>query len=148
MIDLFEPAFLERQQAVYPRLDVRVYAAAVREMASRRPVRNPNGLLVHWLNRADRTMRPALAERDAAERSDLDRYAVLWVTLLRLTATRGLGPGQIARCLDAARTATPGGFPKLNRRISERLAELGETWADPTERSATDQGLVMQHTEG
>lgn len=148
MTELFEPAFLERQQVTYPRLDVRVYAAAVREMTRRRSVRNPNGLLVFWLNRAEKAMRPAIAEREATERAELDRYAALWVTLLRLTATRGLTPTQISRCLETARAE---GFPKLNARIDERLAQLGNEWPaehGPGEHSATDQGLVAQHREG
>ncbi len=125
MTDLFEPAFLERQQAVYPRLDVRVFAGAVAEMARAKPVRNPNGLLVHWLARAEKRMKPRTAADAAAERADLERYAVLWVELLKRVATRQLSPEQIARCLAMARAD---GYPKLNRMIEQRLHAMGSAW--------------------
>lgn len=121
MTQLFEPAFLERQQAMYPELDVHVVAGAVREYAARHPVANPNGLLVHWLTRQERTRRARVEARAAGDAAELDRYAELWVELLRLAATRGLGPGQLLQCVETARL---NGFSKLNARVSERLRGL------------------------
>lgn len=143
MTQLFEPGFLERQAAVYPELDVHVYAGAVREWAQHHPVRNPNGLLVHWLERAEKARRARVRVRNAEEALDLDRYADFWVQLLRLVALRGLGPGEIGRCLDAARQ---GGFPKLNRRITERLAKLPGSW--PPEAPCTRRDGQMAHQGG
>lgn len=154
MTDLFEPAFVERQQALFPRLDVRIYAAVVREWRSRAPVRNPNGLLVHLLTQADRGMRARIGELDAAEAAEqaieLDRYAALWVTLLGLVATRALSPAQIRRCIEAARAE---GYPKLNARISDRLARMGDAWPAPARAAAigfqpTAQGPGASHREG
>lgn len=121
MTQLFEPAFLEQQQAMYPELDVRAVAGAVREYAARRPVANPNGLLVHWLTRQERTRRARLATRERTDAAELDRYAELWVELLRLASTRQLGPEQLLRCVEAARRQ---GFEKLNARITDRLRQL------------------------
>ena len=126
MTQLFEPAFLARQAARYPDHDVYVYAAAVREWAAVKPVHNPNGLLVHLLMRAEKARQARLHVRSAEEALDLDRYAAFWVALLRLVALRGLGPGESGRCLEAARQ---GGYPKLNRRISEQLGKLRGGWA-------------------
>lgn len=123
MKQLFEPAFLERQQVMYPELDVRVVAGAVSEYASRTPVPNPNGLLVHWLKRLERTRAARVEARTGREAAELDRYAELWVELLRLVATRGLGPAEILRCVEAARQ---NGFAKLNARVSERLRQLAD----------------------
>lgn len=128
MTDLFEPAFLERQQAVYPGLDVRVYAAAVREMATHSPVRNANGLLVHWLARADRKARAQRSRNAQAELAEMERYAALWASLLGLTATRALSPAQVASCLETARRE---GYRKLNPQIAARLRTLG-SWPAPT----------------
>lgn len=127
MSDLFEHAFLERQQAVYPYLDVRVYAAAVTEMHQRTPVRNPNGLLVHWLKGAANRVRPGIASADAMTRAELERYAELWVELLKRTATMGLTPRQIATCLQHARE---NGYPKLNRCIEAQLCAQGLDWPE------------------
>ncbi len=125
MSDLFEPAFLERQQAVYPDLDVRVYAAAVREMHSRQPVRNPNGLLVHWLRRADKSRRARQAAASAADRAEQARYAAFWASLLELVALRQLGPHQVAVCLQTARGTD---FPKLNADLAQLLWRMGKRW--------------------
>jgi len=121
MTQLFEPAFLERQQATYPELDVHAVAAAVREYDARTPVANPNGLLVHWLSRQERTRRARAGARAAQDAAELERYAEFWVELLRLAATRGLGPSEVLRCVEAARQ---NGFTKLNVRVSARLAKL------------------------
>lgn len=125
---LFEPAFLERQQATYPELDVYAVAGAVREYASRHPVANANGLLVHWLTRQERARRARVEVRLRADAAELDRYAELWVTLLGLAATRGLGPAEVLRCVETARL---NGFSKLNLRVTERLTRLAERGAWP-----------------
>lgn len=121
MTQLFEPAFLEQQQAMYPELDVRAVAGAVREYAARYPVANANGLLVHFLTKQERTRRARLATRERADAAELDRYAELWVELLRLASTQRLGPGELLRCVEAARRE---GFEKLNARVSDRLRQL------------------------
>lgn len=131
MTDRFEPAFLERQQAVYPDHDVRIYAAAVREMAARRRVDNWNGLLVHWLRRAEKARRARCAENAAAERVELQRYAEFWASLLELVALRGITPGEVSRCLETARHE---GFPKLNAPLSKLLASYGQRWPGDTVR--------------
>lgn len=121
MTQLFEPAFLERQQATYPELDVHAVAAAVREYSARTPVSNPNGLLVHWLSRQERTRRARVQARVGQDAAELDRYAEFWVELLRFTAIYGLSPGEALRCVEAARQQ---GFAKLNSRVSARLSAL------------------------
>ena len=128
MTQLSEP-FLERQQATYPDLDVYATVGAVREYAARHPVANPNGLLVHFLSKQERSRLARVEAREARSEVELERYAELWVELLRLAATRGLGPAEILRCVEAARQ---NGFSKLNARVSERLRRLAERggWPD------------------
>lgn len=125
--DMFDGGFLERQQAVYPHLDVRIYAAAAAEFASRQVIRNPNGLLVHWLQRADAAWQQRMGLRSAEAAAEADRYAELWVGILHAAAVRGMGPAAIARALAIARDC---GFVKQNPRITARLLELGEDWPD------------------
>lgn len=126
---VFDPAFLQRQAAVYPGLDVHVVAANVREYASRHHVENPEGLLVHWLSKQERQRRAAAEARERATTADAERYARFWVELLRLASTRGLGPEQLAACVETARGR---GFSKLNAHLERylRLAAATGTWAD------------------
>lgn len=128
MTQLFEPAFLERQQATYPELDVHVVAGAVREYAARVPVANPNGLLVHWLTRQERTRRARVEARAARSAAELERYAEFWVALLALTASRGLGPAEVLRCVETARQ---NGFSKLNAQLTARLERLAASGGWP-----------------
>lgn len=139
MSELFEHAFLERQQAVYPYLDVRVYAAAVREMHAHTPVRNPNGLLVHWLKGAANRVRPGIASAEAMSRAELECYAELWVELLKRASTMGLNPRQIADCLAVARKSQ---FPKLNGFIEARLRAQGEDWPATDRRRSHESRTV------
>lgn len=128
MADLFDYAFLQRQQAVYPHLDVHATAAAVREFAQRKPVRNANGLLVHWLNDAEKARRAAIAKREVQSLEDQDRNAELWVQLLGRVAQGNVSPRDVLRCFAAARAA---GFPRLNKQVYVRLAQLGDRWPAP-----------------
>lgn len=128
MADLFDYAFLQRQRAVYPDLDVHAVAAAVREFHERKPVRNPNGLLVHWLNRAEKARRRELAQREVQSLEEQDRYAELWVQLLGRVAQGNVSPRDVLRCFAAARAA---GFTRLNKQVDVRLAQLGDRWPAP-----------------
>lgn len=129
MADLFEHDFLQRQRTVYPELDVHAVAAAVREFNARKPVRNPNGLLVHWLNRAEKARRRETAKREVQTLAELDLYAEFWVQLLARVAQRQVSPADVLRCFAAARGA---GLTPLNKQIDVRLAQLGESWPTTT----------------
>lgn len=125
MNTLFDPAFVERQQALHPDLDVYLYVALVVEFARRKDVRNPNGLLVHWLSRAERLRRQKVAVRAAAQVRELERYAEFWLELLRVTSQQGLSPAQLAACIEAARAE---GYPNLNAALAGRLRACGGSW--------------------
>lgn len=130
MADLFDHAFLARQRSAYPHLDVHAIAAGVREANARKPVLNPNGLLIHRLAEAEKARRSAEGIRDAMSEAELQRYADMWIEIFRVTATRQLTPAQVLRCFRAVRAA---GFTKMNRHIDARLAQLGDHWpAAPT----------------
>ena len=131
--EFFDHAFLERQQAVYPHLDVHIYAAAAREFCGRHPIRNPNGLLVHWLKRADTVYREQVANRSRDTAAELELYADLWTALLRAAVEQQLGPAAFGRALDEARRC---GFTKLNGRLIGRLQEMGERWPEDPRQSA------------
>lgn len=131
--ELFDHAFLERQQAVYPHLDVHIFAAAVREFCSHQEIRNPNGLLVHWLKRADAVFRQNVANRGRDTALEQEQYAELWQSILHAAVDLQLGPAAIARFMDEARRC---GFTKLNERLIRRLANLGEKWPEDTRHAA------------
>lgn len=128
MADLFDYAFLQRQQAVYPHLDVHAVAAAVREFSARKPVRNPNGLLVHWLNGAEKARRARTAQAEVQSLEEQDRYVELWVQLLGRVAQGDVSPRDVLRFFAAARAE---GFTRLNKQVDVRLAHLGERWPAP-----------------
>jgi hypothetical protein len=101
----------------------------VSEYASRHHVANPKGLLVHWLRKQERERRARVESRERDQAADMNRYAEFWIALLGRAATRRLSPGQVARCIEAARR---NGFAKLNAQLEARLhvLEASGGWPD------------------
>lgn len=122
---LFEPGLIDRLRGQYEHVDVHALAEQVRDMARRKPVRNPSGLLVSWVRRAAR-QRP-IALGTAADRDELQRYADFHAALYRAVALEQLPPSEIARRLALARAD---GFARLNPFVVDALESLGDRWPE------------------
>ena len=121
---LFEPGLIDRLQAQYEHVDVRSLAGNVHDMAQRKTVRNPNGLLVRWVRDAAKSKAIAVGTGD---RRELDRYAAFHAEIYRRVSAGELGPWDLADELDRARA---GEFGRLNPFVSEMLRSLGPKWPE------------------
>jgi hypothetical protein len=122
---LFAPGLVDQLRGEYEGVDVHAIAAAIRTRAKRKPVHNPDGMLVQRVHAAARQQAVALGT--AADHGELDRYAKFHAALYRDTAIDSLGPKQVADRLDKARR---GGFPRLNPFVIDALRALGDAWPD------------------
>lgn len=122
---LFEDGLVDRLRGQYEGVDVYALAAQVRDMAQRKTVRNPSGLLVSWVRRAA-SQRP-IALGTAADRDELERYADFHSALYRRIALEQLAPSEVARLLAEARGA---GYARLNPFVIDKLTEFGDTWPE------------------
>jgi hypothetical protein len=122
---LFEAGLVDRLRGQYESVDVHAVAAQVRDMAKRKGVRNPNGLLVKWVRDAARQQALAIGTATSAGRDEQRRYADFHAALYREVALEQLGPREISRRLELARG---GGYARLNPFVIDALAELGEHW--------------------
>lgn len=127
---IFEDGLIDRLKARYGDVvTVDAFVSEVRDMARRKVVGNPSGLLVSWVRNAASKARDG-AMSPAAQSDELDRYAEFYVDLYRIIGEQQLGPGQIAQLLERARR---GSLPKINPRIIDRLEQLGARWPDSHE---------------
>ena len=121
------PHLIQRLATSHPLVDVHQVAAEVDAMAGRREVRNPDGLLVTWVRKADRQRQEADIRLAAVRGEAQERQARFLVELLRTVSVNQLGPATIAETLARAQA---NGLGKVNSRVIERLRQLGEEWPE------------------
>lgn len=117
-----DDAFVHSTAAQFPNVDVFALAAGVREYCEKVDVENPNGLLVVWVRRADKSRRDGGIARAQVDR---ERYAELWVQLLEIAVVERTSPVELAELL---RAAARNGFEAINPVLIERLEGIGNFW--------------------
>ncbi len=128
MTEIFEPGLVERLQGQYPQVDVRMVAAEVRDMATRKLIERPGGLLVSMVRKR------ALAAVGNAPMSDADRerHSQFTLRLYARLATEQLTPRQVADVLAAAISSGM----KFSALLVLDLRRMGDHWPSPADLGA------------